>query len=120
MTGAALGVVAIGALIGSVVSGLAGFAFGLVTLGLWLHAIEPTLAAPLVVACSLAVQFMGIRALWHAISWQRVWPFVLAGLIGVPVGSYLLGHLDAALFRHILGGFLLTYASVMLFLPPMA
>ena len=118
MTATVLGAVAFGALIGSVVSGLAGFAFGLVTLGIWLYAIEPRLAAPLVVSCSLVVQLMGIRALWHAVRWERVWPFVLAGLLGVPIGSYLLGHLDAGLFRRGLGGFLVAYAGVMLFLPP--
>ncbi|MBM3598294.1 MAG: sulfite exporter TauE/SafE family protein [Alphaproteobacteria bacterium] len=120
MSLAALGAVAFGALFGSIVSGLAGFAFGLVTLGFWLHAIEPTLAAPLVVSCSLVVQLMNVRALWHAVRWERVLPFVLAGLLGVPIGSYLLGHIDAALFRRILGAFLLIYSGISLFLPPMA
>ena len=111
---------ALGALIGSFVSGLAGFAFGLVALTLWLHVLAPTLAAPLVVACSLAVQLLALPSLWRAIQPGRVWPFVVCGLIGVPLGSFLLGILDAALFRRVLGGFLLAYGGIMLFLPPMS
>lgn len=111
---------ALGALVGSFVSGLAGFAFGLVALGLWLHVLAPTLAAPLVVACSLAVQLLALPSIWRAVQPGRVWPFVLCGLIGVPLGSFLLGYLDAGLFRRALGGFLLAYGAIMLFLPPMA
>jgi hypothetical protein len=111
---------ALGALLGSFVSGLAGFAFGLIALGIWLHVLTPTLAAPLVVGCSLAVQLLSIPALWRAIQPARLWPFVLGGVVGVPLGSFLLGHLDAGLFRRVLGGFLLAYGAVMLILPPMA
>ena len=58
LTAAAL-VVLIGAFAGGFVSGLAGFGTGLVALGIWLHVIQPTTAATLVVVCSVVSQATG-------------------------------------------------------------
>ncbi len=49
-------IVGAGALVAGFVSGLAGFGTGLVALGFWLHVIDPLLAAPLVVICSVVAQ----------------------------------------------------------------
>ncbi len=49
-------IIGAGALVAGFVSGLAGFGTGLVALGFWLHAVEPILAAPLVVICSVVGQ----------------------------------------------------------------
>ena len=56
-------VIGAGALVAGFVSGLAGFGTGLVSLGFWLHAVEPILAAPLVVICSVAGQLQATATL---------------------------------------------------------
>jgi len=48
-------IVMIGALAGGFVSGLAGFGTGITALGIWLYALEPAVAATLVVLCSVVL-----------------------------------------------------------------
>ena len=107
-------IIACGAFLGGFVSGLAGFGTGLVALGIWLHAVPPTLAAPLVIICSVISQSQTIPAIWHAIYFRRIWPMLAAGVLGVPVGINLLGHVDPDAFRFGTGVLLIVFSSVML------
>lgn len=103
-----------GALLAGFVSGLAGFGTALVALGIWLHVIEPPLAAPLVAICSVIAHIQGGLTLRFAFDFARLWPFVLGGLAGVPFGSLALDHLEVASFRAAVGLFLVAYCAVML------
>ena len=103
-----------GAFAGGFVSGLAGFGTGLVTLGIWLHVLEPAPAATLVAVCSVVAQFQTIPAVWHAIDRARVWPFLVAGLLDVPVGNLLLACPDQGAFRLGMGVLLLAFAGFQL------
>ena len=57
-------IIGAGALVAGFVSGLAGFGTGLVALGFWLHAVEPILAAPLVVIYSVVGQVQATATRW--------------------------------------------------------
>jgi len=103
-----------GAFAGGFISGLAGFGTGLVALGIWLHVLAPATAATLVVVCSVASQAQTIPAIWHAIDRARIWLMLAGGLLGVPVGTRLLTHLDPAAFRLGMGVLLLAYSGFML------
>ena len=103
-----------GAFAGGFVSGLAGFGTGLVALGIWLHVIAPAPAATLVALCSVFAQAQTLPAVWHAIDRARVWPMIVAGLLGVPAGTRLLAHLDPHTFRLGLGILLLVFSGVLL------
>ena len=103
-----------GAFLGGFVSGLVGFGTGLVVLGIWLHVVEPAAAAALVALCSVVAQVQTIPTVWHAIDRARIWPMVAAGLLGVPVGTRLLTHLDPSVFRLGMGILLLAFSSFML------
>jgi uncharacterized membrane protein YfcA len=103
-----------GALAGGFVSGLAGFGTGLVALGIWLHALPPAAAASLVVACSVIAQSLTLRAIWHAVRPARVLPFVVPGLLGVPVGTALLRHLDPDAFKLATGLLLIAFSAFLL------
>ena len=61
-----------GALAAGFVSGLAGFGTGLVALGFWLHVIDPLLAAPLVVICSVVAQAQSILVVRRGIRPARL------------------------------------------------
>ncbi len=106
------------ALVGGFASGLAGFAFGLVALGLWLHVLEPRIAGPLVVLGSLTSQFFSLAHVRRGFRLDLLWPFLVGGLIGTPVGVWLLDYADPLLFRRVTGSFLVVYAIYMLFWPP--
>ncbi len=103
-----------GALAGGFVSGLAGFGTGLIGLGFWLQVLSPGPASTLVVVCSVVSQAQTIPVIWHAIDRVRLWPMLLAGLLGVPLGTHLLAHMDPAAFRLCIGVFLLAFSLFML------
>ncbi len=107
-------VVLVGALLAGFVSGLAGFGTGLVALGLWLHVVDPILAAPLVAICSVIAQLLSLLSIRPAFRLARLWPFLVGGILGVPVGVLALGHIDGDSFRLALGAFLIVYCAAML------
>ena len=84
----------------------AGFAFGIASASIWLHAIAPIHAAFLVVAGGLMVQCGTIWPLRRSLDLRRLWPFLLAGVIGIPIGVWLLAHTDAGMLKVALGAFL--------------
>ena len=49
-------IIAFGAFAGGFVSGLAGFGTALTALGIWLHVLEPTAAATLILICAVIAQ----------------------------------------------------------------
>ncbi|WP_428485160.1 sulfite exporter TauE/SafE family protein [Rhodopila sp.] len=106
--------IASGALLGGFVSGLAGFGTGLVALGLWLHALSPALAASLVILCSVIAQCQTIPAIWHAIDFKRIWPMLVAGVLGVPLGVKFLDHVNPDAFRFGIGVLLVVFSVSML------
>jgi uncharacterized membrane protein YfcA len=50
----------------------------------------------------------------RAIEWHRVLPFVVPGLLGVPVGTWLLPQIDPGAFKIGVGVFLVSYAGYVL------
>lgn len=100
--------------VAALASGLAGFAFALIASGIYLHLLEPTAAVALVLAGSLAAQAVTIARLRSGISWPRLWPFLLGGVLGIPLGTALLDRLDAGTFRLTVGLFLVAYSLFML------
>lgn len=108
-------VVATGAFAGGFVSGLAGFGTGLIALGFWLHVLDSATAATLVAVCSVVGQVQTLPSIWPAFDAKRAWPIVLAGLIGIPLGTFVLTRVDLNSFRLGIGLFLLVFAGFMLF-----
>lgn len=98
------------AFFGGLVSGLSGFAMGLVVSGVWLHIITAEQNALLIVLCGLVTQGSGIWRVRHEINWRKVWPFILGGAIGVPVGTALLTSVDQGTLRVTMGVLLLLYS----------
>ncbi|PIW30698.1 MAG: permease [Rhodospirillales bacterium CG15_BIG_FIL_POST_REV_8_21_14_020_66_15] len=103
-----------GAVAGGFVSGLTGFGTGLTALAVWLTVVEPRVAAPLVVICSIVAQLLTLPAIWHAISWPRVLPFILGGVVGVPLGTLILPHVSVQGFKLFFACFLIVYCGFML------
>jgi hypothetical protein len=104
----------LGALAGGLVNGLTGFGLGITAIGIWLLAIPTTVAASLAIACSVASQAQTLRMIWPWIEWRRVLPFVIPGLAGVPLGTWLLSQIDARTFKIGVGAFLVAYSAYVL------
>jgi hypothetical protein len=103
-----------GALAGGIVNGLTGFGTGITAMGLWLYALSPAVAATLVIICSVVSQVQTLPLVWRAIEWGRVLPFLLPGLLGVPIGTWLLPQIDPRSFKIGVGLFLIAYAGYVL------
>ena len=104
-------IIGLGALAGGFVSGLAGFGTGITAMGIWLYAVSPTVAATLVIVCSVAAQIQTLPKIWHAIEVKRVSAFILPGLLGVPLGTAVLSLIDVRTFKLAIGCLLLLYAT---------
>jgi uncharacterized membrane protein YfcA len=98
-----------GALAGGIVNGLTGFGTALTAIGIWIYAIPPTVAASLAIICSVVSQTQTLHLIWRAIDWRRGLFFVVPGVLGVPIGTLLLPHIDPKLFKLVIGCFLVVY-----------
>jgi hypothetical protein len=104
-------VILAGALAGGLVNGLTGFGTSITALGIWLYALPPTAAASLAVICSIMSQLQTLPMVWRAIRWRRVLPLLVPGVVGVPLGTLLLPHIEPRLFKLGIGCFLVAYPS---------
>ena len=66
----------------ALVTGLAGFAFGLVAAAAWLHILSPLQTATLIIAFGLVVQGISVWKLREALRWNRLWPFLVGAAVG--------------------------------------
>jgi uncharacterized protein len=103
-----------GALAGGIVNGLTGFGTALTAIGIWIYAIPPTVAASLAIICSVVSQTQTLHLIWRSIDWRRVLFFVVPGVLGVPIGTLLLPHIDPKLFKLVIGCFLVVYPAYVL------
>lgn len=112
MIASTVAIIVAGALLGGFISGLAGFGTGLVALGIWLRAVPPAEAATLVIFCSVIAQGQTIPAVWHAIDFRNIWPTLLAGILGVPIGVAALAQVNPDIFRIGTGIILVLFSGV--------
>jgi uncharacterized protein len=117
LTADKLAVVWLGAFVGGLASGGAGFAFGIVGSAVWLHALEPVHATMLVVSGGTIIQVGTLWPLRRSLDPRRLWPFLAAGLVGVPIGVLLLVRADAHALKIGLGAFLAVYGIYALITP---
>jgi uncharacterized protein len=108
-------IVAVGAAAAGFVQGLSGFAFGLVAMGIWAWSLDPVLAGPLVVFGSLIGQLLGSGNILRVANPLRALPFVLGGIVGVPIGVALLRYINPLAFKMSVGVLLVAWCPAMLF-----
>lgn len=115
MHGAGYALFLFGAIAGGFVSGLAGFGTALMALGIWLYVLPPAIAVPLVLICSLIAQSATLPSMWRSFNFTLIWPFLIGGLAGVPIGTILIARADPQIFKLSVGMLLLVF-PVLLYL----
>ena len=103
----------------ALVTGVAGFAFGLVAAAVWLHILTPIQTATLIIAFGLVVQGISVWKLRHALRWRRLWPFLLGAAFGVPLGVAVLDLTRPDHVRVTIGAVLVLYSVYSLARPAM-
>lgn len=99
------------------VSGLAGFAFGLIVMPVWLHLISPLQAATLIALYAMVLQAYPVWKLRHAVRIRRLLPLVIGGLAAQPFGIEFLKVTPAATMRAVMGVFLVAFSLYSLLKP---
>ena len=107
-------IVALGAVAAGFVQGLTGFGFGMVAMSFWAWTLEPRLAALLAVCGALTGQLVAAATVRRGFDRLRLLPFVLGGLVGIPIGVAVLPRLDMDAFKVILGTLLVLWCPAML------
>jgi uncharacterized protein len=110
-------IVWLGGFLGGVASGAAGFAYGVVATAIWLHALTPLHATMLVVSGGLIIQSSLVYKMRRTLDWGRLAPFLIAGLVGVPIGVWLVVKTDQGAIRLGVAIFLVVYGLYALFAP---
>ena len=108
--------------IAGLISGLSGFGFSAVGAAS-LFLLPPSISVPLLMALSTANQLLSFRQLRSEMTPLSTWwpdgpgPFLAGGLLGVPCGLWLLGHLEPTALTELFGTLLSGYAVFSLFRP---
>lgn len=103
-----------GAAVAGFVQGLSGFAFTMVAMAIWAWTIDPRLAAAVAVFGGMAGQIFAVLTIRRGFDIKVLLPLILGSFAGIPVGVMVLPHLDADLFRTLLGAMLVVACPVML------
>lgn len=105
----------VGALVAGFVQGLSGFAFGMTAMSFWVWTLEPQMASVLVVFGSLVGQVVALFSVRRGLQMRQLAPYLVGGLLGVPIGVGILPSIDATLFRFAIGLVLVIWCPLMLF-----
>lgn len=103
----------LGAIAGGFINGLSGTGTALFALGFYLVVLDPVTAVAIVAFMSIIA---GVQGLWIVRAQilthpKRLLRFVIPGLIGVPIGVWLLASIDATVLRLGVAGFLIVYGG---------
>ena len=107
----------LGTLTAAFVTGLAGFAFGLVAAAIWLYALTPIQTTTLIAGYGLLVQGYAVWKLRHSINLSRLAPLIIGSAIGVPFGILLLRWVPPATLRAAIGVLLIGFSLYNLLRP---
>lgn len=108
-------VVAAGAMVAGLVQGISGFAFGMTAMSIWAWFLDPQMAAALAVFGAWTGQMIAAFTLRRQFGWAVLKPYLLGGLCGIPLGTYLLPYLNVPAFQALLGSILLLWCPAMLY-----
>jgi uncharacterized protein len=109
----------LGTFVAALVTGLAGFAFGLVAAALWLYALTPIQTTALIVGYGLLVQGYAVWKLRHSLNVGRLVPLIAGSAIGIPCGILVLQWMPPTYLRATIGVLLILFSLYNLLRPPL-
>ena len=104
----------LGAFPAAFIQGAMGFGSGLVLNAFWLHILDPAHAIPLNIITCLLISGAPMYKLRKTLDFSKLRPFIIFGIIGIPLGMLLLKLTDPKIFKVSIGVFLVFYALIML------
>lgn len=99
----------------SVLAGIVGFAFSALGQPVLAELMRsPVHIVQTLMLCSLANQTFSVASLWRHMQWTRLPPFLIGGMLGLPIGVYGLLHLAPREFHIAVGAIILAYGAYVL------
>ena len=86
-----------------IIQGLTGFGFGIVVVPILTIFISPKLVAPVTLINATVLNTLIVQRTYQHVDLKRIWPLILSGLAGVPVGTWILVHADVDILRVYIG-----------------
>jgi uncharacterized membrane protein YfcA len=112
-------VVLLAIFLASALSSVAGFAFSAICGAILFHVMTGQVRiVEIMMVCSIAIQALSVWTLRSAIDWRVLPAFLAGGLIGLPIGVWLLLHLSQQAYVQGMGMALVLYGAYMLFRKP--
>lgn len=106
-------------LLASTLSSIAGFAFSAICGVMLLQMMSDHIqVVEIMMVCSIAIQSLSVTLLWRDIDWRKLLNFLVGGVVGLPIGVWLLLHLGHAGLKGAIGGLLTAYAAYALLKRP--
>jgi uncharacterized membrane protein YfcA len=96
------------------VQGVTGFGFGMVAMAAWTPVIGPKNANLLVTPLAGVTILVALWQVRREVDWRRALPLGIGGLLGTPVGVFILFHSDPILLRRLIGGGIIVAAMTSL------
>ena len=98
-------------LVAGFIQGLTGFGFGMVAMSLTPLLVDVKFASILIALLSTVNNFLVLWSVRRSVNLRNVLFIFLGGVMGIPIGVYLLKTLDAALIKRILGTVLVVFSG---------
>jgi uncharacterized membrane protein YfcA len=99
-----------GTLAAAFVTGLAGFAFGMVAAGIWLYVLTLAQTSTLIVVYALLVQSYAVWKLRHSLNLYRLAPFIAGSAFGIPAGITALQWISPTHLRSGIGVLVIVFS----------
>ena len=96
------------------VAGMTGFGYGLVSVPLLMVVLPPRVVVPAVTTHILLLSLLILLEVIKKVDVRRIWPLMLTGLFGLPLGIYVLLALSEGALRTITGVVIVLFALALL------
>lgn len=98
------------AFLAALVGGIAGFAFAAIAVALMLPFGDAVTVVPVIVIGSVLIQAIALFSLRGHLEWGKLWPFLMGGFLGVPIGFAGVQIIEPKVFRLLIGSFLILFS----------
>ena len=98
----------------ALIQGMTGFGFGLMTVPLLSLLIAPQTAVPVVLVYTVIISGMVLKDAYKSVDFKWVLPLLIAGIVGLYPGVFLLNTLDPAVLRIYIGCAITFFAILLL------
>ncbi|HVP57332.1 MAG TPA: sulfite exporter TauE/SafE family protein [bacterium] len=89
--------------VAGLVQGTLGFGFSLVTVPILVLFLAPKVTVPVMLVLSTFLNLLLYREVRTTANLRRLLPLMFAGIVGLPIGTYLLVSLDVGLLKTVIG-----------------